>query len=240
MALRLSTGMRNALLDYKAKATNLITSTTVSFEQGTGTDSRDRIIDAVKDLSVYRRRDNITVAGSTSNNGVFEVLAVAAGYIEVAAGSLTTEDVGDQVVLSGAQGGSLSDIYRNCIIDIYTGSQPTNADTAETGTKLASITLASGAFTAGATANGINFGNVASGVLSSETGEVWSGLAGNTGTAGWFRCYDNAYVTGGSLTEIRFDGSVATSGAQLNMTNTAVTVGGTTTIDSVALTLPAS
>lgn len=240
MALRLSTGLRNALLDQKAVATNLITSTTVAFEEGTGTDGRDRIVDAVEDLSVFRRRDKLTIAGSTLNNGVFEILAVAAGYLEVAASSLTDEAVGDQVVLAGANGGSFVDLFRNCVIDIYTGSQPVNADTAEPGSKLVSITLASGAFVGGAAANGINFGEVSSGVLSKEVGEVWSGLGLVAGTAGWFRCYDNSYNLGASSSEIRFDGAVATSGAQLNMTNTAVAVDGTTTIDSVALTLPAA
>ena len=240
MALRLSTGLRNALLDQKAVATNLITSQTVSFEDGTGTDSRDRIIDAVSDLSVYRRRDMITVAGSTSNDGTYEILAVAAGYVEIAAASLTTEAVGDQVILSGANGGSFTDLFRNCVVDIYTGSQPTDADTAETGTKLASITLSSEAFTGGAAANGVNFGEVVAGVLAKEAGEVWSGVGLAAGTAGWCRIYDNAYTLGNSETEVRIDGAVATSGAQLNMTNTSVAVGGTTTIDSVALTLPAN
>ena len=240
MALRLSTGLRNAVLDQKAVATNLIYSLTVAFEEGTGTDSRDRIVDASTSLLAYRRRDKITVSGSTSNDGTYEILGVAAGYVEVAAGSLTTEALGDPVILAGANGGSFTDLFRNCVIDIYTGSQPTDANTAEAGTKLASITLAGGIFVGGATANGINFGEVVAGVLSSEAGETWSGTGISAGTAGWFRCYDNAYTVGASTSLIRFDGAVATSGSQLNMTNTAVTVDGTTTIDSVALTLPAS
>ncbi len=242
MAIRLSTGLRNAMLDQKAVATNLITSATVSFESGSGTDGRDRIVDAVSDLSVYRRRDNLTVAGAgqAGNNGTFEILAVAAGYVEVAASSLTVEATGSQVLLAGSKGGAFVDLFRNCVIDVYSGSQPASADDSESGSKLLTVTLASGSFTAGVPANGINFGEVLAGFLSKESGETWSGLGLVDGTAGWFRTYDNAYVPGASDTEIRFDGSVATSGAQFNMSLTAITAGATTTVNSVSLTLPAS
>ena len=125
-------------------------------------------------------------------------------------------------------------------LDIYTGSQPTTADDAETGTKLVSITDAGGSFTPGQEANGLRMGDVSSFALSREGSQVWSGVAVATGTAGWFRFYDNAATTGSSTTAIRFDGSIATSGAQLNMSNTSITTSGTTTIDTVAITQPAA
>lgn len=240
MTLRLSTGLRNALLDEKAVANNLMTATTISFEDGTGTDSRDRIVDSGSGLANFVKRGKVTVEGSTSNDGSYEILGVAAGYLEVAAGSLSTEAAGDQVVLAGATGGSFSDLFQNCVIDVYSGSQPADADTAESGTKLVTITLSSGAFSGGSATNGMNFGEVASGVLSKEAGEVWSGVGLSAGTAGWFRIYDNAYTTGASTTAIRIDGAIATSGSQFNMSNTTITVGATTTVDTVALTLPAA
>ena len=240
MALRLSTGLRNALLDKKAEATNLIVATTVSFESGTGTGGRDRILDSGNGFGDYIRRDTVTVSGSTSNDGNYEILAVANGYLEIASSSLTNESAGDTVVLAGARGGAFVDLFRNCIVDVFTGSQPVSADAAETGSKLVSITLSSGPFTGGSADNGINFGEVASGVLHKEAGEVWSGLGLVAGTAGWFRFYANDYVLGASVTAIRMDGGVATSGSQFNLSNTSITVGGTTTVDSVSLTLPAS
>ena len=240
MALRLSTGLRNALLDKKAEAANLIVATTISFESGTGTGGRDRILDSGNGLGDYIRRDTVTVSGSTSNDGNYEILAVANGYLEIAAASLTNESAGDTVVLAGARGGAFVDLFRNCIVDVFTGSQPVSADAAETGSKLVSITLSSGPFTGGSAENGINFGEVASGVLHKEAGEVWSGLGLVAGTAGWFRFYANDYVLGASVTAIRMDGGVATSGSQFNLSNTYITVGGTTTVDSVSLTLPAS
>ena len=240
MALRLSTGLRNALLDKKAEATNLIVATTISFESGTGTGGRDRILDSGNGFGDYIRRDTVTVSGSTSNDGNYEILAVANGYLEIAAASLTNESAGDTVTLAGARGGAFVDLFRNGIVDVFTGSQPVSADSAETGSKLLSITLSSGAFTAGSPVNGINFGEVASGVLHKEAGEVWSGVGLVAGQAGWFRFYANDYVLGASVTAIRMDGGVATSGSQFNLSNTYITVGGTTTVDSVSLTLPAS
>ena len=80
-------------------------------------------------------------------------------------------------------------------------------------------------------------------ILGKIAGDVWSGQAVATGTAGWFRFYPNdrdnhTGADGGGESKIRFDGAVATSGAQLNMSNTAISSGGTTTIDSVAVTIP--
>jgi hypothetical protein len=37
---------------------------------------------------------------------------------------------------------------------------------------------------------------------------------------------------------VRLDGNIATSGANLNMANTAITLGATTTIDSFSITVP--
>ena len=47
------------------------------------------------------------------------------------------------------ENGCLKEIFHDGIIDIYSGAQPASADDAKTGTHLARITLAGGAFTAG-------------------------------------------------------------------------------------------
>lgn len=239
MALKLSTGLRNAMLDQESNATNLMTGTDIAFEDGLGTDSRDRITRVAGGLDVFDERKYITVAGSTdgTNDGVYEILASSDGYIEVAAGSFTTEAATAQIVLADATGGSVSDLFRNCTIDVYSGSQPTSADSAEIGTKLVSITLSSGAFSAGVSTNGLNFGAVSSGTLSKKADETWSGAGIASGTAGWFRIYSNDYVTGASTTDIRLDGYVATYGSQFNMSNTTISIGGTVTIDTINLVL---
>lgn len=76
------------------------------------------------------------------------------------------------------------------------------------------------------------------GVLSKDA-NAWKGTVLATGTIGYFR-----YVAGGSAaaadstTDVRFDGSVAVSGANLNLPSTAFVVGAIKTIDSFPITLP--
>lgn len=239
MALRFSTGLRDALQEKKAQVNNAITATTVSFGDGTGSGGRDQILDSGNGLAGFHKYDKITVEGSTSNDGTYEILSVAAGVVAVAAGSLTTEAAGNQVILASARGGSMCDLFRHGVLDIRSGTQPASADDAESGSSLCLITLSSGAFTAGVDTNGLNINDAVAGVIGKYTGEVWSGQGLAAATAGWFRFYDNSKTTGASTTAVRFDGAIGTSGRELNMSNTTISVGGTTTIDTVALTLPA-
>lgn len=242
MAIRLSTGLRDAMLDKRAEAKNQLTATTISFGDGTGTGGNDQILDSANGLADFIVGDTINVTGSTSNNVTSEILAVESdgSAVEIVAATLTTEAAGDQVVLASARGGSIADIFRQGVIRIFAGSMPTDADTTEGSTALVEITQGSAAFVAGTEENGLNLGQGASGILYQEEGETWSGVATSTGTAGWARFYDNSLSTGASTTAIRYDIDIATSGAAFVMTNTAITSGGTTTVDSVAITMPAS
>ena len=243
MALKLSTGLRNKLMDYKATVVNSLYHATSIALVDSGDTSADSITDTESALGDFVPGDNITVFLATDgdDNGSYEILTVAAGTITIPTASFTTGQVaGTPILLASSRGGSFSDIFREGIMRIYTGSQPADADSVESGTLLVEISQASAAFVADTFANGLNFGAVSEGTLAKETGEVWSGVAGNTGTAGWFRFYANDVGTGASTTAIRFDGSVATSGAQLNMSNTTITTAGTTTIDSVSIPLPAN
>lgn len=239
MALRLSTGLRNALAEQKAEAEIIIVATaTISFALADGPNGGDTINDSGDGLSGDPKK-MITVYGSTSNNGTYKILSVASdgSQIEVELGDLATEAAGQSVTLVSAEGGSFSDLFRNGVMKIFPGTQPADADTTEGVTELVEISLASGTFVVGGE-NGVNFGLAVAGVLAKATDETWSGVATATNTAGWFRFYDNQRDTGASTTAIRFDGAIAPSGAQLNMSNTSIVTDGTTTIDSVALTIP--
>lgn len=91
-----------------------------------------------------------------------------------------------------------------------------------------------------AQANGLTFGSVVTGVLSKSV-SVWSGVNAAGGTAGCFRVIsEEADSNGTSTTAIRLDGSIATSGADVTMGNTALTSGATLTIDQFDITVPAS
>lgn len=108
-------------------------------------------------------------------------------------------------------------------IKIYTGSQPATADTAATGTLLATFTLQDPAFGA------------ASGGVITLAGVPLTVAAVATGTAGWFRMESN----GGATLSV-LDGSVGTSGNQINLNTTSITSGVNVTITSGTVTMPTS
>lgn len=129
--------------------------------------------------------------------------------------------------------------FANGVIEIYSGAQPANADAAVTGTLLGLVTLNSGAFTPGVSTNGLTFA-AASGGAVSKSG-VWSFNGIAAGTAGWFRLKGNATDAGGVSTTLpRLDGSIAVSGADLNLSNIVIAVSAPNTIDTFTWTQPAS
>jgi hypothetical protein len=91
--------------------------------------------------------------------------------------------------------------------------------------------------------NGLTFGDSAVGTLVKAVLEVWSGLAVTDGTAGYFRLLGS--VADGGLADVaeaflRLDGNIATSGANLNMSNTNFVQGATQTLSTFSFTLPAA
>ena len=128
--------------------------------------------------------------------------------------------------------------FANGVIEIYSGAQPATADSAVSGTLLGTVTLNSGAFTPGSPTNGLTFA-AASGGSVSKSG-VWSFNGIATGTAGWFRFKGNAADAGAASTTLpRMDGSIATSGGDMSLSNLAITSGSPTTVDSFTFSVPA-
>lgn len=92
-------------------------------------------------------------------------------------------------------------------------------------------------------ANGLTFGDSAAGVLVRNPLETWSGTAVGDGTAGWFRFVGAVSDSGAAdSSEVyhRLDGNIATSGANLNMSNTAIVTGAVQTVNAFSLTYPAA
>jgi hypothetical protein len=116
---------------------------------------------------------------------------------------------------------SVGDDFNNATLKIYTGTQPA-AGAAATGTLLVTITLPADAMGA------------ASAGVAAKSG-TWSGTAGATGTAGWFRIESSA----GSRW---YDGAVTATGGggEIELTSTSITSGQTVTITSFSVTQPAS
>lgn len=244
MARKFSTGLRNALLGLQASPacllTNTSTGTTISYaDNGASADTITRLAGSfIADGLVPGMK--ITTEGSTTGGNDISgiaLTAVAALTLTFATGTLAaSEAFAAGTAITAAEGGSFKDVMQDGVLGLYSGGQPADADTAESGTLLVLITVSSGAFVADAEGNGLEFGTAAAGVIAKDT-DVWSGVGLVAGSAGWFRFWDNGYATGASTSELRFDGSVATSGAQLNMSSTTIAVGATTTIDTFTVTL---
>ncbi len=115
---------------------------------------------------------------------------------------------------------------------IYSGVAPATADAAE-GTLLVSI----GSDNADTHCHFL--AAAVSGVLS-KNADIWSGVASGTGTASYFRLVVNTDTGVLSTTEIRMQGTVGTSGADINMSSVTIVSGATQTVDTWDLTMPAS
>lgn len=109
------------------------------------------------------------------------------------------------------QQGLITYASTGCLIRLYNGTQPANANTAiSTQTLLVTLTI-SGAF-----------GTDSNGTLT--LGSVTNGTAVASGTADFFRIFKSDGTT------VVMDGSVGTSGADLNLNTTTVASGQTVSI----------
>ena len=134
--------------------------------------------------------------------------------------------------------GSFADIFANFVIACYTGTQPVNADAAETGVLLGYITLASGAFTPGNATNGLNFDPASGGILAKPAADEWSITPIAAGTIGYVRLYDNSMTTGASTSAKRMDMNCGVGSGDIRWSNTSFLVGVKNTLDSLNITFP--
>ena len=121
-----------------------------------------------------------------------------------------------------AQADALSDLLDNGYLRVYDGTQPANANTAIT----TQVLLAELRFNATAAPA------ASSGVLTMNS-ITQDSSANNTGTATWFR----ALKSDGST--VVFDGSVGTSGCDLNLGSTSITSGASVAVTSMTFTVSA-
>ena len=112
-------------------------------------------------------------------------------------------------------------------LKIYTGTQPTDANTAlGAQTLLATLTLSATAFAA-SVASGSAGSRIVTATANAITGDL---SADATGTATWFR------VLKSDGTSIVMDGAVGTSGSDLNLATTSLVAGEEVDITSFAIT----
>jgi hypothetical protein len=151
--------------------------------------------------------------------------------MEVSGLTLTTEGAGDSVTIT-ACAKTFKDVFRNGVIRVYSGSVPADADAAEgAGVLLLEISKDSVAVTPGTATNGLNFDAIVDGVLS-KNADTWSDAGIATGTAAWWRMYDNGVITGASTTAKRCDGLVSTTSVAMILSSTSIVASATTTLDT--------
>jgi hypothetical protein len=124
------------------------------------------------------------------------------------------------IVSRNAELDALATLLNNGYLRIYSGAQPATPETAASGILLAELRF-------GATA----FGAASAGVITANTITADSG-ADATGTAGYFRTLKSDGTTA------VYDGSVGTSGSDLNLNSTAIQSGAEVSITSLTVTLP--
>jgi len=106
---------------------------------------------------------------------------------------------------------------------------------------LTTITASYANFASGvASINGLLFDVAESGILVKRQTQVWTGVAVASGSAGWFRL-KGPLLDGNTVSQtlMRLDGTIATTGGNLTMSPTAMTLGGTQTLASFSPTIPA-
>ena len=241
MSLKLSTGLRNKMLGLQATVSFCLKGATLVLTASDTITHSDSgfITGGLAPNDILYLTGATTGANDTAVTGVAPS-AVAAGVITLPDSTVANaETFAAATVLAAARGGSVKDIFMDGVLYIYSGSQPANADAAASGTQLVKITVSAGAFSAGAFTNGLEFGDSTSGYIEKSASETWQGTGLASGTAGWFRlCGNPTDALAASALLPRIDGSIGTSGADLNMGSTTVTASATYTIDTFKLTLP--
>lgn len=126
-------------------------------------------------------------------------------------------------------------IFNLCFIDIWSGSRPASSDEAipTSSVKLCTITN-------NGTATGLTFEAAAvAGEILKKSSETWSGVNIADGIAGFFRMREAGDAgTAASTTAARADGTVGTSGADMNLSSTTLVAVAPITIPSAKFKLP--
>jgi len=128
--------------------------------------------------------------------------------------------------------GSLKSIFNLGFLKIYSGSPPSSANDAVTGTLLCTVSN-------NGTGTGITMAaSASSGTLAKNGSETWKGTNAATGTAGYFRLVGASDDGTSSTTQPRIQGSVGTAGEDLNLSSVSLTSAAEQTIDYFTVALP--
>lgn len=138
-------------------------------------------------------------------------------------------------MLDGGAGGGIKNALNLGFINIYTGSQPSSANTGATGTLLGTVSVNGDGVT------GLSFDAASGGVIAKAAAQAWKFVGLAAGVAGWFRFYEAGGTPANTdPTEARLDGAVGVSGAELNLSNVTIAISQVNTVDAFTVTMPAA
>lgn len=251
MTIRLSTGARNGMVNGLGFA--------AMFNRGYG-----KVFTGSQPATPDLAETGTNLGIITSSSGALTKEVRATGTITITGGStsvLTVTVGGLNIIPDGAvpyntsttqTASDLCDaINRNGIMEARVsgavvtlrgrpGTGVTTAAVSSTGSVTATYANMSGGT---APVNGLIFGAPAAGVIAKLATQIWSfaGING-TATAGWFRLYgsDDPEGATSSILYPRLDGSIAVSGADLNLSNISIATASANTIDTFTFTMPAA
>lgn len=131
--------------------------------------------------------------------------------------------------------GSFKGIMDGCVLKLYGGTVPADADAAIGGaTLLCTITQ-------DATATGLLFDTAAvAGVVSKDPAQIWRGVNAVSGTSTFYRLELTGDAGDASTTAARVQGTVGTLGADLNLSSVALVAAASQTIDFFSMALPSA
>lgn len=259
MAFRLSTALRNAILQGRAMKyamSNCVlkiytgaqpatadaapTGTLlVTFSQSAGALTREVLSTGSLTLSgTSGSADTFTLNSIEIMGGSVASDGTVAGTATLVAAKINNNPKNTYVVASTT--GSSGVITLTALPGF--GSLPNTWVPAGTGTTISfgtAVNMASGV----TAVNGLQWGSTVAGVLSKLSTQTWTGTAVATGTAGWFRieaAVSDAGALDSSAVVLRMDGAIASSGAELNLSSTSIVNTVLQTIDTFTITLPTS
>jgi hypothetical protein len=254
MTIRLSTGLRNNIVGPTGVAASFVGGV-IDIYSGTQPTTADSAISgtllgrvsiaSTAYVAETPATQTITIAGAsgsvnTVNVGTMNIIPLGSVLFNTSTAQ-TASDLCDAINRNG--------IYRATYPgsgSVVTVVSPNGTGVAHNGlafsTTVTTLTATVGAATISggvAATAGLTFGTPSAGTVS-KTG-VWgfNGLA--IGTAGWFRMKaSDTDANALSTTAVRLDGSIAVSGADMNMSNISIDVGAPSTIDTLSITMPAN
>jgi len=233
--MRLSTAMVNAMLG-KLGIKSAVDNGIISIYSGTIPSTPDAIPNGTKLVDITlasgaRTQETNATGTVTVTGGSGSVTAITVNSIDILGGTIayntsTTQSAADIVtqINRNPKNRLYSATSSGAVITLTAfsgqGTLPNGLTVSSTGTLTCTYANMSGGVNP---ANGLQWSAPAALVLSKPTADTWSGVGVNTGTAGWFRiCAPNDAGTAADPTMCRIDGTISTSGADMNLPSLSV------------------